>query len=148
LETKLYIAKEFPDAIVPTRNHSTDAGFDIYCYEGITVPANGYARVKTGIRITCTEGFWWTPKARSSLGYIKQIEAYSGVMDAGFTNDTTILVYNNSNKDYTINKGDKFCQVVIIPLPKVEIEEVESVEVLEQMFSESRGSKCWGSSGK
>ena len=69
-------------------------------------------------------------------------------MDAGFTNDTTILVYNNSNKDYTINKGDKFCQVVIIPLPKVEIEEVESVEVLEQMFSESRGSKCWGSSGK
>ena len=145
--TKLYIAKEFNDAMLPTKNYTTDAGFDVYCYEDITIKANSYARVKTGIRITCEEGYWWTIKSRSSMGYMKQIESYGGVMDSHFTNDTTVLVYNRSDKDYTINKGDKFCQVLVIPLPEVELVEINSVQELEDQFAHGRGSKCWGSSG-
>jgi deoxyuridine 5'-triphosphate nucleotidohydrolase len=148
LKTKLYIAREYEDAIIPSRNHPTDAGHDIYCYETIVVPAKGTAQVKTGIRITCDEGYWWTFKSRSSMGYVKQLEAYSGVMDSHFTNDTTVRMYNKSDKDYTINKGDKFCQVVVIPLPQVELEIIDTVQELEDRFEFGRGSACWGSSGK
>jgi dUTPase len=82
------------------------------------------------------------------MGYVKQLEAYSGVMDSHFTNDTTVRMYNKSDKDYTINKGDKFCQVVVIPLPQVELEIIDTVQELEDRFEFGRGSACWGSSGK
>lgn len=148
MKTKLYVAKEFEDAILPTRNHDTDAGYDIYCHEAVIIPAGGFSRVKTGIRITCEEGYWWTIKSRSSMGYVKQIESYGGVMDSHFTNDTTVLVYNKTNKDYTLSKGDKFCQVVVIPLPEVELVELPSVKELEDSFAHGRGNAGWGSSGK
>jgi dUTPase len=69
-------------------------------------------------------------------------------MDPHFTNDTTTLVYNHSDTDYYIKKGDKFCQIIIVPLPTVELVEVQSVQELEEAFAHGRGSKCWGSSGK
>lgn len=143
----LYTAKEYDDAVIPTRNHDTDAGFDVYCYEDIVISAGGYARIPTGVRIMCGEGYWWTTKSRSSLGYMKQLEVYGGVMDSNFTGDTTILVYNRSDKEHKFTKGDKFAQVVVLPLPDITVREV-SLQDIEDLGKHSRGGKGFGSSGR
>lgn len=144
----LFVAREFPDAQLPTKNHEEDAGWDVYAYQDTLIPANSYGRVPTGIRIMVGKGFRWHFAPRSGLGYVKLIQAYYGsIMDSYFSGDTTALVFNHSNEDYIIKKGDRFCQIIITQVPEFQLQEV-SMEELSILSEGKRGEKKWGSSGK
>lgn len=147
IDTILYIAKEFPDAQIPTKNHEDDAGLDVYAYEDCLIPANGHGRVRTGIRIMTTYGYRWNFSPRSGLGYVKLIQAYAlSIMDPYFHGDTTALVFNHSDTDYTIKKGDRFAQIIINKIPETSLKEV-TIEDMENIANGKRGDKKWGSSG-
>lgn len=50
--SKVYFVKTTPDAIIPKRNNSTDAGMDLHAAEDVTVPPNaGRRMVSTGLKI-------------------------------------------------------------------------------------------------
>ena len=144
----LFIAKEYEDAQIPVKNHEEDAGWDVYAYSDTLIPAHGYGRVPTGIRIMVGKGYRWHFASRSGLGYKKLIQAYDGsIMDSYFMGDTTSLVFNYSDEDYVIKKGDRFCQIIVTQVPDFNIKEV-SIKDLEILSQNKRGDKKWGSSGK
>lgn len=145
---KLYIARENEDAVINTRPHEHDAGMDLTATETVTIPSKGYALVPIGLRVTCEEGYWYSIYPRSSLAFKHSVTPMPGsVFDAHFTGNMDIKMINLSDKDYTINKGDRFAQIILHKVNEFNVVET-SVEKLENMFSDKRGDKKWGSSGK
>ena len=128
-------------AYMPTRAHKTDAGLDLYAREPQIIYAKESAVFDTGVHIELppdTVGFL---KSKSGLN-VKHGIASEGVIDEGYTGSIVAKLFNNSDKDYLVNKGDKITQLVILPVIKPELEEVEE-------FSETeRGNNGFGSSGR
>lgn len=62
--------------------------------------------------------------------------------DAGYTGSIVVKLYNNSGYDYTVNKGDKISQIVLLPIFTPELEQAENLDNTE------RGAGGFGSSGK
>jgi dUTP pyrophosphatase len=53
-----------------------------------------------------------------------------------------VKLFNHSNEDYLVNRGDKISQLVILPCLKPEVELVDSLEETE------RGDGGFGSTGR
>lgn len=126
----------------PERAHSTDAGLDIFSRETKTVPARGSRTFDTGVHILIPCGLVGFLKSKSGLN-VKHGITSEGVIDAGYTGSVCVKLYNNSDEDYTVQKGDKISQLVIMPIAHdFDLEEVESLEETE------RGSGGFGSTGR
>lgn len=127
-------------AFMPTRAHSTDAGLDLYAVEQQIVPAKESAVFDTGVHIELppqTVGFL---KSKSGLN-VKHGIVSEGVIDVGYTGSIKVKLYNHGGYDYTVRKGDKISQLVILPILTPELELVDSLAETE------RGDRGFGSSG-
>ncbi len=131
-------------AKMPTRAHAADAGLDIYSRETKIVPAHGSAVFDTGVHAAIPYGFVGMLKSKSGLN-VKHGLTSEGVVDAGYTGSIVVKLYNNSDKTYTVNHGDKISQLVIMPILLPAIEQIDTIEELGET---DRGEKGFGSSGK
>lgn len=129
------------DAIMPTRAHATDAGYDLYAREQQVVPAQESACFDIGVHIKIPAGYVGFLKSKSGLN-VKHGITSEGVIDAGYTGSIVVKLYNNSGFDYTVHKGDKISQIVLLPIFTPELEQVDKLEETE------RGAGGFGSSGK
>ena len=128
-------------AKMPTRAYPTDAGLDIYARESRIVPAHGSVKFDTGVHIELPKGTAGFLKSKSGLN-VKYGLTSEGVIDVGYTGSIVVKLYNHSDMDYIVEKGDKISQLVIMPILTPELELVESLEETD------RGSNGFGSSGK
>ena len=128
-------------AFVPTRAHETDAGMDLYARDTQVVPAGGSAVFDTGVHVELPPGTVGMLKSKSGLN-VKHGITSEGVIDAGYTGSIVVKLYNNSGFDYTVHKGDKISQIVLLPIFTPELEQVDKLEETE------RGAGGFGSSGK
>lgn len=130
-----------PGVRVPTRAHSTDAGLDIYARESKVVPAHGSEKFDTGVHIELPTGTMGEIKSKSGLNVNHGIIS-DGVVDVNYTGSIVIKLYNLSDEDYTVNKGDKISQLVVVPILTPELDVVDKLEV------KGRGNNGFGSTGK
>lgn len=166
---KLQIKLLSENATLPTRNHSTDAGFDIYAAETITLEPQEKALIATDIAVNIPKGYVGLLTSRSGVSSKTHLVVETGKIDAGFQGHMEINIKNDHEdngtetifkrdlKDkiiiederhlykqgtYVINKGDRLAQLLIIPIATPMLEEVKE-------FSEvsERGEKGFGSSG-
>lgn len=128
-------------AIMPTRAHSTDAGLDIYARETQIVPAKESAIFDTGVHIELPNGTAGMLISKSGLN-VKHGITSEGLIDVGYTGSIVVKLYNNSGYDYTVNKGDKISQLVIMPILTPQLELVDDLNETE------RGTGGFGSTGK
>jgi deoxyuridine 5'-triphosphate nucleotidohydrolase len=140
----LPIFKEHPDAIMPTVAYGNSAGLDIYSIEDVIIPAKGYNKVKNGLRIIFPEDHFGAFRTRSSMGFLKNLFVYEGTFDPGYSGPLDLLIYNFSDLDYTIKKGDKYAQLVFHKIIYTHIKEINQQQ-FEESTKEARG--YWGSSG-
>ena len=130
-----------PNAMMPTRAHSTDAGLDLYARDTQIVPARESAKFDTGVQIELPVGTAGFLKSKSGLN-VKHGLTGEGVIDVGYTGSIVVKLYNNSGFDYTVHAGDKISQLVILPILTPDLELVDELEATE------RGDKGFGSSGR
>ncbi len=130
------------DAYMPEKAHDVDAGFDLRSREEITIHGGSYYLFDTGVRMEIPKGYVGFLKSKSGLNVKHGIVEEGGVIDCGYTGTIGVKLYNESKTDYHINVGDKITQIVILPIPEVELEQVESLEDTE------RGEGAYGSTGK
>lgn len=128
-------------AKMPTRAYPTDAGLDLYAMETQIVCAKASAIFDTGVHIELPKGTVGMLKSKSGLNVKHGIQS-EGVIDVGYTGSIRVKLYNHSGRDYTVNKGDKISQLVILPILSPELELVSELE------EQSRGNNGFGSSGK
>jgi len=139
---KLKFKRTNPDAKLPTKNNSNDTGFDVYCVEDKVIPARGSAVVDVGLEFAdITPGFWVRVEGRSGLGFKHGIMPHPGIIDEGYRGNAGIKLYNLTDTDYNVTKGERIAQFVVYRNYTTIVEEGETVE-------SERGASGFGSSGK
>jgi dUTP pyrophosphatase len=110
----LKFVKNHPDAKLPTKNHETDAGWDVYSVEDKILKAKSATQVSIGIRFAdIPQGYWIEPRSRSGLMFKHGIRVFNGTIDSGFIGNAGILLINESDIDYEVKKGDRIAQLAI-----------------------------------
>ena len=148
---KIFAYKEDPDAVVPTVAYgSTSACFDITCTETTTIPAGESAVVPNGLRLVIddSDAYWMQIQLRSSKGFKHELIPHYGTVDAGYTGPLGVKIYNVGKVDVTIEKGERYAQVAVIPKPEYSIIEVSKLQFEYIESNQGRGSAGFGSSGK
>lgn len=128
-------------AKMPTKAHEEDAGFDLYSPIDVRVGAFGSATIDTGVHIQIPLGYTGFIKSKSGLNVNHDLQA-EGVIDCGYTGTIRVKIYNRGNKSYEFKAGEKLTQLVLLPIPKVDLVQVKSIE------NTARGTDGFGSSGK
>lgn len=131
------------NAILPTRAHDTDAGWDLYAREDFTVPAGGSAVHDTGVHMQIPEGYCGLLVSKSGLN-VKHSILSTGLVDAGYSGSYLVKLYNHDRgKDYRFHAGDKISQVTVLKLA-----DIEWLDVVAELDDSERGANGFGSSGK
>jgi len=126
----------------PVRGHSLDAGLDLRTPVDVTIPAHGSARVDLGIHFEIPEGWFGKLESKSGLNVVSQVFCGGGVIDSGFTGSIQARLYNFGDEDYNFKAGDKFVQIVFLPISTPELVKVKEFDDYE------RGDSGYGSTGR
>ena len=127
---------------MPVKAHEWDAGFDLRTPKEFMLYSDGdYEIINTGVHVEIPEGYCGFIKSKSGLN-VKHDIICEGVVDCGFTGTIVVKLRNIGLRDYKFDKGDKFCQLVILPTPKLELELVKELKETE------RGASGFGSTGR
>ena len=128
-------------AFMPEFAHKTDAGADLRSPVDVVIPARGSAVIDTGIHVEIPEGFTGFLKSKSGLNVNHNLIG-EGVIDSGYQGSIRVKLYNLGDKDYSIKKGDKIIQLVILPCVNCGFAQVNK-------FAETeRGDGGFGSTGR
>ena len=130
-----------PGAYMPERAHPADAGLDLRSPIGTLIPGFSSATIDTGVHIQLPSGTVGMLKSKSGLNVNFGITG-EGVIDEGYTGSILVRLYNHSSNAYSINKGDKISQLVILPVLRPTPVQVDKIEGGE------RGDKGFGSTGR
>lgn len=133
--------KLLKDAFMPVRAFKTDAGLDLFSPIDTYVPAMGSACISTGVCVELPRNTVGMVKSKSGLN-VKHGITSEGVIDVGYTGSIMVKLYNHSDKDYRICRGDKISQLVIMPILTPDLELVDELEETE------RGANGFGSTGR
>src|SRR5690349_18996278 len=90
-ELEIPIKKLDQDAILFTKAHHSDAGFDIYSLEDVVILPGEIAKIKTGIAINIPTGYVGLIMDKSSMGS-KGFKVFGGVVDAGYTGEVMVCL--------------------------------------------------------
>jgi len=137
------VKKLVSDAVLPTKAHAGDLGYDLYAVEQVTIWGGETKLIPTGISIQFPEGYGGIIRDRSSVATKQQLFVVAGVIDNGYTGEIKVALHSSSEDVRTIYKGDKIAQLVLIPTVNFPIEEVS-----ELISSDGRGDNGFGSTGK
>lgn len=114
------------------RAHIFDAGQDICSDEDITIFAKDSALIHTGLYIAIDKnnvGLIWS---RSGLSVKHKLEVGAGCIDSNYRGEIIVHLYNHSDTNYNVKKGDKIAQLLTIPIDLSEYEEVEDLDVTDR----------------
>jgi len=144
---KLKIKKLNQNAILPTRGSDGAAGMDLYAClnEPVTLEPRGLYKIPTGLAIALpdknTVGLVF---ARSGLGVKHGISLPNavGVIDSDYRGEILVGMCNLSDKSYTMQPGERFAQLVVMPVLNMELDETDD------LGETDRGECGFGSTGK
>jgi len=130
------------DAVIPSYAKEGDAGMDITT-TGITKNTFQHVIYSTGLAIEVPLGYVCLLFPRSSIrNYELTLSNSVGVLDSGYRGEITFTFVKTDgkhSKKYQI--GDRIGQMLIIPYPHIELEEVDELSTSE------RGEDGHGSTG-
>lgn len=127
---------------MPVRAHEHDAGADLRASEYATIGSKQFAVVPTGVRVSIPEGYFGLLAARSSLFGRGLLMANGvGIIDAGFTGEIKVPLYNAGNTPSNVLAGERIAQLVILPCELPTFRRVDELEETE------RGEDGFGSTG-
>ena len=160
------------DAKIPQYAHISDSGVDVFALDDITVKPGETVLVPTGIKVALPVGFELQvrPKSGRALKTKLRVANTPGTIDQGYRDEVKVIIENveppirdityntimkengfvdhmeitsiEYGRDYTIGKGEKFCQLVLCEVPKAAFYRVDKV----QNIGEDRGGG-FGSTG-
>jgi len=134
--------KSHPEAKEPCQANGSDAGYDLFSVEEVTLEPFERLIVKTGIKLALPNGYYGRVAPRSGLAIKKGIDVLAGVIDSGYRGEVGVVLINLSSDKQILNKGDKIAQLIIEKCYCVAFSEVSDLE------DSGRGEGGFGSSGE
>jgi len=131
------------DAVVPTQAYRGDAGLDLSACERVVIAPGERAVVGTGVAVAIPEGYAGLVMPRSGLAVRHGLGKVNspGLIDSGYRGEVRVVLLNTDRAEpFTVEPGMRIAQLVIVPVPDLEIVEVDELPASE------RGVRGFGSS--
>lgn len=141
---ELHITRLRDDAVLPSQAYAGDAGLDLAACEGVTLAPGERATVGTGLAVAIPEGYAGFVQPRSGLATRHGITIVNtpGLVDSGYRGELRVVLLNTDTAaSFTVEPGMRIAQLVVLPVPDVEL-----IEVAELPPSAERGARGFGSS--
>lgn len=124
-----------------TKTMFENAGLDIQSFEDITIPAKGSALIKTNLFLKIPKGCVGLIWSRSGLSVKNKLEVGAGCIDSNYRGEVKVHLYNFSDTDFVVKKGDRIAQLLTIPVL------LDYYKIVANLGDTDRGENGFGSSG-
>ena len=126
--------------------YETDSGFDLYSVEEKTIKSFGRDILSTGVKLNIPEHYEIQVRSKSGLALNDGLMVLNspGTVDQGYTGEIKVILFNTSDKQITIKKGQKIAQAVLCPVvcgKWIDLKEVGKIE------NKDRSENGFGSTG-
>ncbi len=131
------------DLPLPAYESEAAAGLDLRAAEACEIPSGARALVPTGLAIAIPHGFEGQVRPRSGLAIKHGVTVLNapGTIDSDYRGEVKVILVNFGDSPFRIARGDRIAQLIVAPVTRVEIADVESLD------ETARGSGGFGSSG-
>ncbi len=130
---------------LPAYETHSSAGMDVRAClkEPVTLKPLERALIPTGLRLQLPQGFECQIRPRSGLALRHGLSIVNtpGTVDADYRGEIGVILINLSNEPFTVNDGERICQMVITRYTHVKWEPVDRIDETE------RGEGAFGHSG-
>lgn len=137
----LLVKKLSPAGQLPQRGSDQAAGYDLFSAKDMEIPAKDKAVVPTDISIAIPQGCYGRVAPRSGLAVKNFIDVGAGVIDADYRGAVGVVLFNFSDKNFSIKAGDRIAQLIL------ERCETPAVIEVEDLDGTQRGAGGFGSTG-
>lgn len=128
---KIKIKKLSQHAHLPTYANKGDAGMDLWVpddFENKIIWPGELVMVDHMISMEIPDGHFGLIRPRSGLASKHGLDVCtSGVIDSGYRGSVKTCFANHSNDPFEILAGTRVAQMVIIPIPSIELIEVDKL---------------------
>ena len=143
---KVLIKKLNPKVVLPSYKTKGASGMDLMaCLEKyINLEPGKSCLVPTGLSVAFPKQYEIQIRPRSGLAAKNNISVLNtpGTIDSDYRGELKIILFNHGNENFIINNNDRIAQMVLTPIIKMELEEVNDLP------RTLRGSGGFGSTGK
>ena len=143
---KVLVKKLNPKVQLPSYKTKGSSGMDLIAFikDTITIAPNTSALIPTGISVAIPSDVEIQIRPRSGLAAKSSISVLNtpGTIDSDYRGELRIILFNHSNKEFVIRNNDRIAQMVLMPVLKIDFEEVDDLP------DTLRGSGGFGSTGK
>ena len=143
---KVLLKRLNPKAQIPKYKTDGSSGLDLMALieNPIKIKPQESSLISTGISIAIPQDTEVQIRPRSGLAAKSNISILNtpGTIDSDYRGEIKVILFNHGKKEFTVKNNDRIAQMVLMPILKVEFEEVEDLP--ETM----RGSGGFGSTGK
>lgn len=137
---KVKFKKLHPNAVTPKYAKFGDAGMDLTATSRWNEGSN--VCYGTGIAMEIPQGYVGLVFPRSSVAKKEMLLSNCvGVIDSGYRGEITAKFKTTNSGSHLYEVGERICQIIILPYPEIEFDEVETLSETE------RGDGGYGSSG-
>ena len=143
---KVLIKKLDPEVEIPTYKTKGASGMDLMAFikKPIKLTPKNSCLVPTGLSVAFSDEYEIQIRPRSGLAAKNNISILNtpGTIDSDYRGEIKIILFNHGNSDFIINNKDRIAQMILLPVHKMNLEEVDNLpETL-------RGKGGFGSTGK
>ena len=143
---KILIKKLSPEVKLPRYKTDGSSGMDLMAFldKPIKVMPQTSELIPTGISIAIPNNTEIQIRPRSGLAAKNNITVLNtpGTIDSDYRGELKIILFNHGNENFIINNNDRIAQMVLTPIVKMEIEEIN------ELPETIRGEGGFGSTGK
>ena len=143
---KILIKKTVKEVITPKYKTDGSSGVDLSAFlqKKVVIKPNCSELIPTGLQVAIPEELEIQIRPRSGLAAKESIGVLNspGTIDSDYRGELKIILFNHGKEDFIINNGDRIAQMVLVPILKMEFEEVDSLP------NTVRGQGGFGSTGK
>ena len=143
---KVLIKKLNPAVEIPTYKSSGASGMDLMAFieKPIKLAPKSSCLVPTGISVAFSSEYEIQIRPRSGLAAKNNISVLNtpGTIDSDYRGEIKIILFNHGNNEFIINNKDRIAQMILMPVYKMDLEEVENLP------DTLRGKGGFGSTGK
>ena len=143
---KVQIKKLDPNVDLPNYETNGSSGVDLKANikTSITLKIGKSCIVPTGLCIAIPKDCEVQVRPRSGLAAKSKITILNtpGTIDSDYRGELKVILFNHGEKDFIINNRDRIAQMVLMPILKLDFEEVDNLQ------ETVRGSGGFGSTGK
>ena len=143
---RILIKKTSEEVITPKYKTEGSSGVDLSAFlnKKVVIKPNSSKLIPTGLQVAIPEELEIQIRPRSGLAAKESMGVLNspGTIDSDYRGELKIILFNHGDKDFIINNGDRIAQMVLVPILKMEFEEVDNLP------DTVRGQGGFGSTGK